>query len=83
MVVIKESTHGELRFSPGNSLLEVLHANPHQTEGGLGFLDLLIDGAHITREIAGVQRQRDHQFALGSSMRFQLLFLCNFGVVGI
>ena len=27
-----------------------------QTEGGLGFLDLLVDGAHIAREIAGVQR---------------------------
>ena len=61
------SQHGELRFSPGNGLLEVLHASTCQTEGGLGLLDLLIDEAHIAREIAGVQRQRDHQLAQGFS----------------
>ena len=66
------SQHGELCFSPGNGLLEVLHASARQTEGGLGFLDLLIDGAHIAREIAGVQRQRDYQFAQGFSHKVSL-----------
>ena len=46
--------------------------SPGQSEGGLGFLDLLVDGAHIAREIAGVQRQRDYQFAQGFSHKVSL-----------
>ena len=56
------SQHGQLGFCARDGLVIVLSASHGQTEGGLGFLDLLVDGAHIAREIAGVQRQRDHQF---------------------
>ena len=71
--------HGEFRFGSSDSFLKVLYASPSQTEGGLGFLDLRIDGAHIAREIAGVQRKRDYQFAQGFgheiSPSFPLWFL--------
>ena len=77
------SQHGKLRFSPGNGLLKVLHASARQTEGGLGFLDLLIDGAHIAREIAGVQRQRDHQFAQGFSHENSPSFSCEIRGTGV
>ena len=69
------SQHGDLRFGSGDGLLKVLHPGTGQTEGGLGFLDLLVDGAHIAREIAGVQRQRDHQFAQGFSHESSPLFI--------
>ena len=36
------SQHRELRFGSGDSLLKVLHPGTSQTEGGLGFLDLLV-----------------------------------------
>ena len=61
------SQHGQLGFRACDGLLIVLYSSSSQTEGGLGFLDLLVDGAHIAREIAGIQRQRDHQFAQGFS----------------
>ena len=41
------SKHGQLGFYPGDGLFIVFNASPGQTEGGLGFFDLLVDGAHI------------------------------------
>ena len=70
------SQHGQLGFRACDGLFVVLYTSPGQTEGGLGFLDLRVDGAHITREIAGVQRQRDHQFAQGFSHKSSPLFDC-------
>ena len=64
--------HGQLGFRARDGLFIVFNASPGQTEGGLGFLDLLVDGAHIAREIAGVQRQRDYQFAQGFSHKVSL-----------
>ena len=64
-------------------VVSVLPACSCQTEGGLGFLDLRIDGAHVAREIAGVQRQRDHQFAQGFSHRSSPTFHCGFGLIVI
>jgi hypothetical protein len=68
--------HGQLGFRARDGLFVVLYASSGQTEGGLGFLDLLVDGAHIAREIAGIQRQRDHQFAQGFSHKSSPLFDC-------
>ncbi len=62
----------QLGFRARDGLFIVFNASPGQTEGGLGFLDLLVDGAHIAREIAGVQRQRDYQFAQGFSHKVSL-----------
>ncbi|MBO4925227.1 MAG: hypothetical protein J5472_01985 [Clostridia bacterium] len=70
------SQHGQLGFRARDGLFIVLNASPGQTEGGLSFLDLLIDGAHIAREIAGVQRQRDHQFAQGFSHEISPSYSC-------
>ena len=64
--------HGQLGFRARDGLFIVFNASPGQTEGGLSFLDLLVDGAHIAREIAGVQRQRDYQFAQGFSHKVSL-----------
>ena len=66
-----------------DGLFIILNASPGQTEGGLSFLDLLIDGAHIAREMAGIQRQRDHQFAQGFCHKVHLLFHCGFGTVRV
>ena len=44
---------------------------------------LLIDGAHIAREMAGIQRQRDHQFAQGFCHKVHLLLHCGFGAVRV
>ena len=77
------SQHGQLGFRSGDGLLIVLNASPGQTEGGLGFLDLLVDGAHIAREIAGVQRQRDHQFAQGFGHEISPSFSCEIRGSGI
>ena len=41
------SQPGQLGFRARDGLFVVLNASPGQTEGGLGFLDLLVDGAHI------------------------------------
>ena len=68
--------HGQLGFRARDGLFVVLYASSGQTEGGLGFLDLLVDGAHIAREIAGIQRQRDHQFAQGFSHKSLPRFDC-------
>jgi len=70
------SQHGQLGFRACDGLFVVLYTSPGQTEGGLGFLDLLVDGAHIAREIAGIQRQRDHQFAQGFSHKNSPSFSC-------
>jgi hypothetical protein len=59
------SEHGQPGFSPGDGLFKVVHTGTGHTEGGFGFLDLLIDGAHIARKNAGVQLQRDCQLAQG------------------
>ena len=40
-----------LDFVPA-MVLHGSHASPGQKEGGLGLLDLLVDGVHIAREIA-------------------------------
>ena len=77
------SQHGQLGFRSGDGLLIVLNASPGQTEGGLGFLDLLVDGAHIAREIAGIQRQRDHQFAQGFGHEISPSFSCEIRGSGI
>ena len=77
------SQHGQLGFRSGDGLLIVLNASPGQSEGGLGFLDLLVDGAHIAREIAGVQRQRDHQFAQGFGHEISPSFSCEIRGSGI
>ena len=37
--------HGQLGFRACDGLFVVLYTSPGQTEGGLGFLDLLVDGA--------------------------------------
>ena len=39
------SQHGQLGFRACDGLFVVLYTSPGQTEGGLGFLDLLVDGA--------------------------------------
>ena len=57
--------HGQLGFRARDGLFIVFNASPGQT-------DLLVDGAHIAREIAGVQRQRDYQFAQGFSHKVSL-----------
>ena len=77
------SQHGELGFRTRDGLFVILHASPGQTEGGLGFLDLLVDGAHIAREIAGIQRQRDHQFAQGFGHEISPSFSCEIRGSGI
>ena len=77
------SQHGQLGFRARDGLFIILNASPGQTEGGLSFLDLLIDGAHIAREMAGIQRQRDHQFAQGFCHKVHLLFHCGFGAVRV
>ena len=41
---------GQPGFSPGDGLFKVVHTGTGYTEGGFGFLDLLIDGAHIARK---------------------------------
>ena len=43
--------------------LEVLHAGGSQMKRRLRFLDLLIDGFNVAREIIAVQRQRYHKIA--------------------
>ena len=77
------SQHGQLGFRTCDGLLIVLNASACQTEGGLGFLDLLVDGAYIAREIAGVQRQRDHQFAQGFGHEISPSFSCEIRGSGI
>ena len=69
------SQHGQLGFRARDGLFIILNASPGQTEGGLSFLDLLIDGAHIAREMAGIQQQRDHQFAQGFGHKVHLTLI--------
>ena len=51
------------RGQPRRGRLEVLHAGGSQMKRRLRFLDLLIDGFDVAREIIAVQRQRHHKIA--------------------
>ena len=54
--------HGQLSFRACNGFSHFSIPAPARGQAGLGFLDMLYCGAHIAREIAGVQRLRDYQF---------------------
>ena len=69
--------HGQLGFRARDGLFVILNASPGQTEGGLGFLDLLIDGAHIAREIAGDSATTSSRRV--SAIKVHLLLFANIG----
>ena len=54
---------GQLGGQPRRGCLEILHTGGSQMKRRLRFLDLLIDGFNVAREIIAVQRQRYHKIA--------------------
>ena len=54
---------GQPGGQPRRGRLEILHAGGSQMKRRLRFLDLLIDGFNVAREVIAVQRQRYHKLA--------------------
>ena len=69
------SQHGQLCFCARDGFFIVLYASPGQSEGGHGFLDLLVDGTHIAREIAFSSDSATTSSHRGSAIKVHLTLI--------
>ena len=70
--------HGQLSFRGSDGLFVILNAYTDQTEGGLGFLDLLVDGAHIARKLMEFSDNATTNSRRISATKFTYFFIVDF-----